>query len=46
MFTLRIIIKMTNKKSLFVFSADDSQNSVTVWAKYLNLPERCYSPPL
>ena len=31
--------------SFFIFSADDSKKSVTVWAKFLSTLERCYLAP-
>ena len=34
--------KMSNIVSFFVFSVDDSNKLVIVWAKYLSEPERYY----
>ena len=39
MFTLGVMVKMSKNGSLFVFPADDSKKSVTVWAKYLSTSE-------
>ena len=37
-----MVIKMSKKGSFFVFSADASKKSVTVWRKYLPASERSY----
>ena len=43
MFTLRVVvIKMSEMTDFSFFSADESQELVTVWAKYLCVSERYY----
>ena len=43
MFTSRVlVIKNVKNGPFFMFSADDSKKSVTLWAKYLSVPERSY----
>ena len=37
-----MVIKMSKLAYLFVFSADGSKKSVTIWAKYLTGFERSY----
>ena len=37
-----MVIVMSKNGSFFVFSADASKKSVTVWTKYLRVSERSY----
>ena len=39
-------VEICQKGLIFLFSADDSKEKVTVWTKYLSISERSYLSPL